>query len=59
MQIEVKCSKKYFKIFLPQKAGAFGNNIVKEPQKPLQKLKKHLLKMKINKLFIYYKLNII
>ena len=59
MQIEVKCSKKCFKIFLPQKAGAFGNNIVKEPQKPLRKLKKHLLKMKINKLFIYYKLNII
>ena len=51
--------QKVFQNFLPQKAGAFGNNIVKEPQKLLQKLKKHLLKMKINKLFIYYKLNII
>ena len=27
MQIEVKCVKNYFKIFLPQEAGAFGNNI--------------------------------
>ena len=25
--------------FLPQEAGAFGNNIGKEPQKPLPKLK--------------------
>ena len=30
--MEVKCSKNYFKIFLPQEAGAFGNNIEKEPQ---------------------------
>ena len=26
MQIEVQCSKYYLKIFLPQEAGAFGNN---------------------------------
>ena len=26
--------KIYFKIFLPQETGAFGNNIEKEPQKP-------------------------
>ena len=25
IQIEVQCSKNYFKIFLPQEAGAFGN----------------------------------
>ena len=34
MQIEVQCSKNYFKFFLPQEAGAFGNNIEKETQKP-------------------------
>ena len=28
-----KCIKKYFKIFLPQNAGTFGNNMEKEPQK--------------------------
>ena len=32
MQIEVRCSKNYFKFFLPQEAGALGNNIEKEPQ---------------------------
>ena len=42
MQIEFKCSKSYFKIFLPQEARAFGNNIEKEPQKPLSKLKKYV-----------------
>ena len=42
MQIEVQCSKNYFKIVLPQEAGAFGNNIEKESQKPLQKLKKYV-----------------
>ena len=26
IQIEVQCSKNYFKIFLPQEAGAFGSN---------------------------------
>ena len=40
MQIEVQCSKNYFKIFLPQEAGAFENNIEREPQKPRPKLKK-------------------
>ena len=40
MQIKVQCSKKYFKIFLSQEAGAFGNNIEKGPQKPRPKLKK-------------------
>ena len=32
--------KKYFKIFLPVEAGAFGNNIEKEPQKPRPKIEK-------------------
>ena len=26
IQIEVQCSKNYFKIFLPQEAGDFGSN---------------------------------
>ena len=34
-QIEGQCSKNGFKFFLPQEAGAFGNNIEKESQKPL------------------------
>ena len=42
IQIEVQCSKNYFKFFLPKEAGAFGNNIEKEPQKPRQKLKKYV-----------------
>ena len=42
IQIEVQCSKNYFKYFLPQKAGAFGKNIEKKPQKPLPKLKKEV-----------------
>ena len=29
----------YFKIFLPQEAGAFGSNMEKESQKPRPKLK--------------------
>ena len=44
IQIDVQCSKYYFKIFLPQEAGAFGNNIEKEPQKLRPNLKK----------FVYY-----
>ena len=32
----------YFKIFLPQEAGAFGNYIEKEPEKPHTKLKKYV-----------------
>ena len=38
IQIEVQCSKNYFKIFLSQKAGASGNNLTKESQKPHLKL---------------------
>ena len=40
IQIEVQCSKNYYKIFLPQEVGAFGNYIEKEPQKPRTKMKK-------------------
>ena len=43
MQIEVQCSKSFFKFFLPQEAGALGNNIEKERQKPRPKLKKYIL----------------
>ena len=39
IQIEVQCSKNYFKIFLQQEAGAFGNNVGKEPQKLRPKVK--------------------
>ena len=39
MQIEVQCSKNYFKIFLPQEAEASGNKIEKEWQNPCLKLK--------------------
>ena len=38
--MEVQYSKNYFKNFLPQEAGAFGNNTEKEPQKPCPKFKK-------------------
>ena len=41
-QIEVQWSKNYFKVFLPQEVGAFGNNIEKESQKPRPKLKKYV-----------------
>ena len=34
--------QKLFRIFLPQEAGAFGNNTKKEPQKPHTKLKKYV-----------------
>ena len=40
IQVEGQCRKVYFKFFLPQKAGAFGNNIGKKLQKPRPKLKK-------------------
>ena len=40
IEIDVQYSKNYFKIFLPQEAGAFGNNIEKEPQKLRPNLKK-------------------
>ena len=39
INIEVQCSKKLVQFFLQQKAGAFGNNIGKEPQKPRPTLK--------------------
>ena len=42
IEIDVQYSKNYFKIFLPQEAGAFGNNMVKESQKPRQRLKKYV-----------------
>ena len=41
IQVEVECSKNYFKISFSQKVGASGNNIKKEPQKPRPKLKKY------------------
>ena len=37
IQIGVQCSKNYFKTYLPQEARAFGNKIVKKPQKPCPK----------------------
>ena len=37
MQIQVQCSKNYFKTFLSQEVEASRNNIEKEPQKPRQK----------------------
>ena len=40
IQTDVQCSKSYFNFFLPQEAGAFGNNMEKEPQKLPPKLKK-------------------
>ena len=39
INIEVQCTKNKFKINLPTGAGAFGNNIGKEPQKSCPKLK--------------------
>ena len=42
IQKEVQCRENHFKKFLPQEAGAFGNNIEKEPQKPHPKLKKYV-----------------
>ena len=42
MQIEVRCSKNDYKVFLPQEDGAIGNNIQKEPQKPQPELKKYV-----------------
>ena len=43
IQIEVQCSKNYFKMFLPQEAGAFRNNIEKELQHPRPKLNKYIV----------------
>ena len=37
MEAEVQSRKDYFKNFLSQKAGAYGNDIEKERQKPRTK----------------------
>ena len=46
IQTELQCSKNYFNFFffffLRQEAGAFGNNIKKELQKPHPKLRKYV-----------------
>ena len=42
IEIEVQCSKSYFKISLSQEAGASGNNTEKEPQKPRPKFKEYI-----------------
>ena len=57
IQIEVQCSKSYFKIFLPQEGGAFGNNIEKEPQKSRQKLKKICVLYIYREYFLYLQSN--
>ena len=41
-EVQYECSKNYFKIFLLQEAGAFGNNIENEPQESRPKLKKYV-----------------
>ena len=38
----MQCSKNYFKIFAPKKAGAFGSNVEKGLQKSRPKLKKYV-----------------
>ena len=40
--MEIQYCKNYFKSFLPQEAGAFGNNMGKEPQKLRPKLEKYV-----------------
>ena len=42
IQIEVKCSKNYFKTFIPQEVGAFEINIENEQQKPHPKFEKYV-----------------
>ena len=42
INIEVQCTKKWFKIILLQEAWACGNNIGKEPQKPTPKIEKYV-----------------
>ena len=42
IQIEVQCSKNYFKNFLSEEAGVNGNILEKEPQKPHTKLEKYV-----------------
>ena len=43
IQIEVQCSKNYFKISLSQVAGASRNNTEKEPQSHTQNWRKQIL----------------
>ena len=43
IHVEVQCCKNYFNFFLPQEAGAFGNNTERELQKPRPKLKIFIL----------------
>ena len=40
IEIEIQCSKNYFKLSLSQEAGASGNNIEKEPKKATPKIEK-------------------
>ena len=40
-QIEVQCSKNYFKLSLSQESGTFENNIEKKCKKPHPKLKRY------------------
>ena len=42
IQIEVQCSKSYFKMFLSQENAASEKNIEKESQKPRPKLQKYV-----------------
>ena len=42
IQIEVQCSKNSLKMFLPQEAGEFRNNIEKKTQKLRPKLEKNV-----------------
>ena len=46
--IEVQCSKNYFKNLLEQEAGAFGNNMGKELQKPRPKFKNMFYTFTVN-----------
>ena len=54
MQIEVQCSKNYFKIFLPQETGAFGNSIEKEPPKPRPEFKKYVYYIFTDNIYFAY-----
>ena len=51
MQIEVQCSKNYFKFFLPQEARSFENNIENKTQEPRPKLKKNIHVIYLNVIF--------
>ena len=49
---EVQCSKNWFKSFLQEEAGAFGNNIGKELQKSCPKLK-NIYIIHLRRIFTY------